>query len=177
MPTKNRNRRRRQNRKRAKQQKRKQTPSQVVRHQAADQKHPFNDLPDDLVKLILDYKKQMETWTVMFEKTLETCFNTHMQAKAVRGLMDMPGEMAEFPPWVRDGLVVRTDEMQEASDKWLSFFVTTYICTQDGVDAVEEIQEQIQAMKKLPHPRIAIVCRKALKLRAWSDFKKTLQLD
>jgi hypothetical protein len=179
MPSKNRNRRRRQNQKHAKQQKRKevnQTLSQVVRHQAADQKHPFNDLPDDIVKLILQWKKEMETWTATFNNTLERLHNIHVQAKAVHGLMLLP-EMADAPPWIRDGLTYGAEILQKCSDSWLSLLVDTYCCTKKAVVGCKELEEKMQEIKDSPHPAFAYICRKALKQHTWSDFRQTLQLD
>jgi hypothetical protein len=179
MPTKNRNRRRRQNQKKAKQQKRKeakQTPSQVVRHQATDQRHPFNDLPDDIVKLILQWKKEMETWTVTFNNTLKTFHDIHIQAKAVHGLMLLP-QMGDAPPWVRDGVISGAEFLQEMSDQWLTILVETYICTEEAVVQCAALQEHMQELKDSPHPAFALICRKALEQHKWSDFKQTLPIE
>jgi hypothetical protein len=179
MGSKSRNRRRRQNKKKAIQQKRKeenQTPSQVVRHQAADQKHPFNNLPDAIVKVILEYKMEFETWTVLFDKTLERLHNIHIQAKAVHGLMLMP-VMAGCPPFVRDGVISGVEMLQEMSSKWLSALVETYICTKEVVDECKVLQEHIQEIKDTPHPAFAFICQLALEQHKWNSFKQTLPLD
>lgn len=178
MVSHNKNRRRRKNRKRAKLQKRKEAKlpqQQVVRHQAADKKHPFNNLPDELVVLILDYKKQMETWTVTFNNTLQTLHNIHIQAKAVHGLMLMP-EMGNAPPWVINGVIVGAEMLQEMSDMWLSTLVETYICTKEVVDECKVLHDRMQEIKNTPHPAFAFICGKALQQHKWSDFKQTLEL-
>jgi hypothetical protein len=172
MGSKNRNRRRRKNKKRAKT----QSAQQIIRAQAANKQHPFNDLPDTLVRLILEYKMEFETWNVLFDKTLERLHDVHVQAKAVHGLMLLPA-MAGCPPFVRDGVISGAEMLQEVSDGWLTILVETYICTKEAVDECTDLEDKVQEIKDCPHPAFAKICKLALEKHKWSDFKQTIQLD
>jgi len=146
-------------------------PNQVVVHQSANKSHPFNDLPESLVDIILDYKKDLEECERNMYRCLKIFHDVYIQAKAIHGLMLTP-LMSDAPPWVIRGIFIGVNMCEEMGDKWYTLLRETEICTSEVIQEAEMWLGKINELKECPHPMFALVCKKALKAHKFQDFNR-----